>query len=362
VVVPVFVLLLAASLLVAYHYGAFSKKKPKTKADECDINPQNVPMLGAAANSAIFDPTLLNTNIEISLPLFLELKYPEQYRTLELISEGGAGVVYAGELLDPVVKNRSSCTTVVVKVVKEGGHLTVEQNLNLFYGEIAVMWSLSFQPNIATLVGYCEKPRSIITRKYDVDLGKLISSPKVKFAPENLTTIARGIARAMQIIHKKEIVHRDLKPSNILINKEKDQFVPYVGDFGLAAYGKQSTIDGKEYFSVAGFSLRYAAPEVLAETYLGHKKRDIESEKKSDVYSYSIILYEMLTRLFAWDGLERADIEIKVRNSQRPQIPSNVANSEDPNYVKLLTVMKMSWEESPEARPTFEKIIEMIQH
>ena len=71
-----------------------------------------------------------------------------------------------------------------------------------------------------------------------------------------------------------------------------------------------------KFKEIGGFSPRYAAPEVLASACL-LVSNDAETDKKSDVYSFAIVLWEMLTRLVPWDGLTKEQIESNVRSGLR---------------------------------------------
>ena len=74
-----------------------------------------------------------------------------------------------------------------------------------------------------------------------------------------------------------------------------------------------------KFKEIGGFSPRYAAPEVLASACL-LVSNDAETDKKSDVYSFAIVLWEMLTRQIPWDGLTREQIESNVRSGLRVRI------------------------------------------
>ena len=74
-----------------------------------------------------------------------------------------------------------------------------------------------------------------------------------------------------------------------------------------------------KFKEIGGFSPRYAAPEVLASARL-LVFNDADTDKKSDVYSFAIVLWEMLTRQIPWDGLTKEQIESNVRSGLRVRI------------------------------------------
>ena len=118
------------------------------------------------------------------------------------------------------------------------------------------------------------------------------------------------------------IVHRDLKSANVLLesvplNETSSMLKAVVCDFGLAKVTHSATtLENMKFKDIGGFSPRYAAPEVFANSHL-LISTDPEVDKKSDVYSFGIVLWEMATRLTPWKGLNREQIETAVRSGQR---------------------------------------------
>ena len=142
------------------------------------------------------------------------------------------------------------------------------------------------------------------------------------------------------------IVHRDLKSANVLlesvpINQNQSMlrggfcFLLFpllfsfsyasfplpssavVCDFGLARVtNAATTLENMKFREIGGFSPRYAAPEVLVNAALMISS-NAEIDQKSDVYSFAIIVWELLTRQIPWDGLTREQIEANVRTGVR---------------------------------------------
>lgn len=100
--------------------------------------------------------------------------------------------------------------------------------------------------------------------------------------------ILYGIAHAMSYLHKKGCVHRDLKPANILLDNDK---YPVIGDFGLAKFfdnpDQTETTEGRQKGT-----FRYMAPEQF---WGSNSQRKPKLAYKIDLYSYGIIIYEVIT-------------------------------------------------------------------
>ena len=101
-----------------------------------------------------------------------------------------------------------------------------------------------------------------------------------------LMTIALDIARGMEYIHSQGVIHRDLKPENVLIDQE---FHLKIADFGIAcgeAYCDSLADDPGTY--------RWMAPEMI-------KKRSYG--RKADVYSFGLILWEMVAGTIPYEDM-----------------------------------------------------------
>ena len=123
--------------------------------------------------------------------------------------------------------------------------------------------------------------------------------------------VGTGIAKGLAAIHAQRIVHRDLKPANVLMDRKDGQWVAKIGDFGLARSVSSVSI---AQFATSG----YASPEQL----------DLLSDKplgpESDLFSYGMVLYELLTgdRPTAAQGLRDYGKWLGAR--QQPPAPSLV--------------------------------------
>jgi len=147
----------------------------------------------------------------------------------------------------------------------------------------------------------------------DGRLLRQILNEQKKFPAERAVNLALQIARALEYIHSKGVVHRDLKPENIMVNTADG--IKLI-DFGIAANV------GSKRLTFAKFSQTMGTPDYISPEQVKGKRGD----KRSDLYSLGIILYEMLTGKVPFQGANPFAI-MNDRLLNNP-IPPRSANSE----------------------------------
>lgn len=147
---------------------------------------------------------------------------------------------------------------------------------------------------------------------------------------EQIMQVSKAILSALAQAHSNGIVHRDLKPENVLLS---DDGRIKVTDFGLARELSTDTDTGSLVGTVA-----YLAPEVI--------KRG-KTQTQSDIYSYGIMLYEMLTGVQPYRGSDAIQIAMQHTTSRvGSALELNNAASRELN-----TLMLECTQPSPELRP-----------
>ncbi|XP_047053559.1 LEAF RUST 10 DISEASE-RESISTANCE LOCUS RECEPTOR-LIKE PROTEIN KINASE-like 2.5 [Lolium rigidum] len=192
------------------------------------------------------------------------------------LGKGGYGVVFKGRLHDGHL--------VAVKFLHD-----CKGNGDEFVNEVMSIGRTS-HINVVSLFGFClEGSKRALIYEYmsNGSLDKYIYSqnPKEILGWERLYAIAIGIARGLEYLHHScntRIVHFDIKPQNILLDKN---FCPKIADFGLAKLCR--TKESKLSMNGARGTIGFIAPEVHSRTF------GVVSTK-SDVYSYGMMLLEMV--------------------------------------------------------------------
>ncbi|XP_076958344.1 uncharacterized protein LOC143634048 [Bidens hawaiensis] len=157
--------------------------------------------------------------------------------------------------------------------------------------------------------------------------------------------IAMDASFGMEYLHGKNIVHFDLKCENLLVNmRDPHRPICKIGDLGLSKVKQHTLVSG----GVRG-TLPWMAPELLS------GKSNMVSEK-IDVYSFGIVMWELLTGDEPYGDMHCASIIGGiVNNSLRPTIPTWC----DPEWKAL---MESCWSADPAERPSFSEISQKLRN
>ncbi|KAL0476550.1 hypothetical protein AKO1_006096, partial [Acrasis kona] len=159
-------------------------------------------------------------------------------------------------------------------------------------------------------------------------------------------SILLQVSDAMAYLHLKGMIHFDLKPANVLLNKHMD--TAKICDFGT------TLMTG---VSFSGGTLGYMCPELLS------GGNSFRATNKVDVYSFAIIMYEMLFERHAYNIVSKKYIEDNVLiKKQRPPLPldyEHVFSDVELMYVQL---MMDCWEEKPQDRPDFKDVYLRLEY
>jgi serine/threonine-protein kinase len=237
------------------------------------------------------------------------------YEIASAIGAGGMGEVYRA-------RDTRLARDVAIKVVSESVSRDPAR-VARFQSEAQLLAALN-HPHIATIHGLEESDSGQFLVMELVDGETLADRLKSGPLPVNEALgIARQIADALQAAHEKGIIHRDLKPANIALTSNGQVKVL---DFGLAkmldsaASGDISLSPTMSLaFTQAGMILgtaAYMAPE---------QARGKPADKRSDIWAFGCVLYEMLTGKRAFDGEDAAVVLASVIKSEPdwPALPAD---------------------------------------
>ncbi|KAM0887378.1 hypothetical protein ACQ4PT_029039 [Festuca glaucescens] len=272
-----------------------------------------------------------------------------------LLGEGGFGRVYKGYL-------ESVNQVVAIKQLDRDGL----QGNREFLVEV-LMLSLLHHPNLVNLIGYCaDGDQRLLVYEY-MPLGSLEDhlhdpSPDKPWLDWNTRMkIAAGAAKGLEHLHDKTnppVIYRDLKCSNILLG---EGYHPKLSDFGLAKLGP---VGDKTHVStrVMG-TYGYCAPEYAMTGQL---------TLKSDVYSYGVVLLEIITGRRAIDNTRAAGEQNLVAwarplfkdRRKFPQMADPALEGRYPSRVlyQALAVAAMCVQEQPTMRPVIGDVVTALSY
>jgi serine/threonine protein kinase len=162
----------------------------------------------------------------------------------------------------------------------------------------------------------------------------LLADGSVRLTWPQRIKLLRGTALGLNYLHSLHpvIVHRDVKPSNLLVD---ENWNVKVADFGFARIKEENST-----MTRCGTPC-WTAPEII---------RGEKYDERADVYSFGLIMWEVLTRRQPYEGRNFMGVTLDVLEGRRPQIPADCP----PHFAK---VMKKCWHALPEKRPLMEEII-----
>ncbi|XLS47984.1 hypothetical protein HN51_022342 [Arachis hypogaea] len=272
------------------------------------------------------------------------------------IGRGAGGTVYKALLLDQRIA--------AVKKLNDA-----KQGEGEFLAEASIIGRLNHM-NLIEMWGYCaEGKHRLLVYEYmeNGSLADNLSSNTLDWSKRY--NIALGTARGLAYLHEEcleWILHCDIKPQNILLDSN---YQPKVADFGLSKLLNRDVLTNNPNFSMIRGTRGYMAPEWVF---------NLAVTSKVDVYSYGIVLLEMITgknpaadiqaingeepyngRLVTWVREKRRECASWVEQILDSALGSNY----DDNKMEILARVALGCiEEDKEERPTMSQVVEMLQN
>jgi serine/threonine protein kinase/dipeptidyl aminopeptidase/acylaminoacyl peptidase len=246
--------------------------------------------------------------------LMIEGRQLGVYRVQALLGAGGMGEVYRA-------RDTKLQRDVAVKFLPHA-FTSDPERLSRFEGEARMLAALN-HPNIGAIYGFEEADglRFLVLELVDGETlaDKLAVVSRQRTGGPGLPvrealSIARQIAEALDIAHEKGIIHRDLKPANIKITPDG---VVKVLDFGLAKVaGAPSTPDLTHSPTMTTNQTRTGAVMGTAGYMSPEQARGQVVDKRTDIWAFGCVLYEMLTGRVAFKGGTASDTIVAVLGSE----------------------------------------------
>jgi non-specific serine/threonine protein kinase len=205
----------------------------------------------------------------------------DRYQILELIDKGMTGPVYRGA-------DRRTGQTIAIKVLNPEPLEKHPSLLERFHREGEALRQLD-HPNIVHRFDLIEQDGSHYLIMEYVEGGSLrdLLREQPQLPLERVLEIGLDLADALTRTHRLGIIHRDLKPENVLMSADG---TPRLSDFGIAHFVHRTTL-----LPPGGFAgtLAYIPPE----SFLGE-----EADKRADIWSFGIMLFELLAGRLPFEG------------------------------------------------------------
>ncbi|KAF0458585.1 kinase-like protein [Gigaspora margarita] len=258
-----------------------------------------------------------------------------EFTAFDKIGEGYFGTVYKSKW-----KDRSVALKCLKFDTKPG-----EKELQQFVRELQLLQKISRHPNIIEFYGVTKNPSE---EEYKIILqfaedGNLRDYLKKQFSSlkwADKLRIATEIASGLNFLHDNNIAHRDLHPRNILVH----QGTMMIADFGISKQINEAPSSNSAIFGTPA----YVEPQCLEDP-------DYIRDKKSDIYSFGFILWEISSGKEPFQSIRSADaIQILIYQGKREQPVDGTPEQ----YIRLYTDC---WDDNPAKRPDIKKVLEVLE-
>ena len=232
----------------------------------------------------------------------------EKYLIEELIKTGGMGSVYRGKhvLMDK---------RVAIKVLRPS--LAVDDDVVVRFSREAKAASRISHPHAVNVTDFGESETGVVflVMEYlDGQTLKEVIKSEGAMSLERTTEIVRQVAGALDAAHEQGVIHRDLKSDNIMLSQTNGGDWAKVLDFGIA---KIQQPEGVRDIDITAANLVIGTPQYMSPEQCSQSG---PIDKRSDVYSFGIIVYEMLAGRVPFTGDSPTLIMMKQVQDEPPSI------------------------------------------
>ncbi|MEY4582900.1 MAG: hypothetical protein RL701_7603 [Pseudomonadota bacterium] len=260
-----------------------------------------------------------------------------EYVVVDRIGSGGMGSVYKAE--------QPSMNRMVAIKVLHSRFVTRDDLVARFRREARAMSQLS-HPNTARVYKYGALDDGSVYFVMDYLEGKNLAAEVRENGPmqaERAVHLMAQVCGALEEAHRAGIVHRDLKPENVFLTIQGGTTdFPKVLDFGLAKMSEKQMGRGSMMFTQQG--MVFGTPEFMSP----EQAQGEELDHRSDIYSLSLILYELITGKLPFDA--KAPLEVMKAHVRDAPIPLSERVPGKTFWPALEAVITKALEKSPEDR------------
>ncbi|MGD2089750.1 MAG: protein kinase [Candidatus Aminicenantes bacterium] len=253
-----------------------------------------------------------------------DLKTWGRYKLVELLGTGGMGDVY--KAYDPNLGRY-----IALKILRHEDPETLKRFLREARSQAKVE-----HPHVCKIYesGECNGHPYIAMQYIE---GKNLKALDQQLTLEEKLGIIKEVALGLQAAHRQGLIHRDVKPTNIMVKQtEEGNWKPFIMDFGIAREQEASGLTSTGMVVGTPF---YMSPEHA-------RGKLVHLDRRSDIYSLGITLYELLTGIVPFQGDTPVEVLIKVIDKDPP--PIRKMNPRVP--VDIETVVMKCLEKDPNRR------------
>ncbi|XP_031476625.1 serine/threonine-protein kinase STY13-like isoform X1 [Nymphaea colorata] len=305
---------------------------------------------GSVGHSVLRPNMISRTLAEDALArALMDSRYPteglEQYDewTIDL-RKVNMGTAFAQGAFGKLYRGTYNGEDVAIKILERPENSPEKAQLmeQQFTQEVMMLATLR-HPNIVRFIGACRKPMVwCIVTEYAKggSVRQFLAKRQNRSVPLKVAVRqALDVARGMAYVHGLGFIHRDLKSDNLLIATDKSI---KIADFGVARIEVQT--DG---MTPETGTYRWMAPEMIQ-----HRPYN----QKVDVYSFGIVLWELITGSLPFHNMTAVQAAFAVVNKGvRPAIP--------PDCLPVLAeIMTRCWDVNPDVRPPFAEVVKMLEN
>ncbi|MGD9347779.1 MAG: protein kinase, partial [Candidatus Aminicenantes bacterium] len=223
--------------------------------------------------------------------------FARRYQIVEELGRGGMGKVY--KAIDTEVKEKVALKLIKPEISRE------EKTIARFQNELKLARKISHR-NVCRMYDLNkEESNYYITMEYvpGEDLKSMIRMSR-QLSVTTAVNVARQVCEGLSEAHRIGVIHRDLKPSNIMIDRAGNVRIM---DFGIARSLRTKGITGS--------GVMIGTPEYMSPEQVEGK----EVDQRSDIYSFGVILYEMVTGRVPFEGDTPFTVGVKHKSELPPE-------------------------------------------